>query len=199
MAHSVTADVLDLHVRESNAIEGIGGMYNFLSHRFKDPYVAAKYIEGHRKAAGFVARAPREALLNPTKVHRLLFSELGSRAGEYRVDRFVRVAEKVMPHPRYVEDLMSQWVGVAEWMVSRSSIRPKRACEDAIVLHNMFLCIHPFEDGNGRTARLLYNAARLSLGVPWMVIYNGDYNVYMEQLERFEERDFKRQYPHVYP
>ena len=37
-------------------------------------------------------------------------------------------------------------------------------------VHVMFENVHPFEDGNGRTGRILYNLHRLKLGLPIHII-----------------------------
>lgn len=59
--------------------------------------------------------------------------------------------------------------------------------EDArarIVLgHFVFVFIHPFLDGNGRTARFLMNVMMASAGYPWLVIKVDDRNAYMAALE----------------
>lgn len=39
--------------------------------------------------------------------------------------------------------------------------------------HVMFEMIHPFEDGNGRVGRILYNIHRLRLGLPIHIIHEG--------------------------
>lgn len=40
--------------------------------------------------------------------------------------------------------------------------------------HVYFENIHPFEDGNGRIGRILYNIHRLRLGLPIHIIHEGD-------------------------
>ena len=48
----------------------------------------------------------------------------------------------------------------------------------AFEIHDMFECIHPFIDGNGRTGRVLLNAARVQMGLePIVILYNrrGEY------------------------
>ena len=49
--------------------------------------------------------------------------------------------------------------------------------------HNGFLAIHPFDDGNGRTARLLLNYALLRRGLPPIVIKTENRDRYIEGLE----------------
>lgn len=45
-------------------------------------------------------------------------------------------------------------------------------------LHTLFLIIHPFVDGNGRTSRILMNAQRLNIGLPIKVIKASEKDAY---------------------
>ena len=47
--------------------------------------------------------------------------------------------------------------------------------------HLRFEDIHPFEDGNGRTGRILMNIQRLKLGLPILIIHEGK-----EQMEYYK-------------
>lgn len=53
----------------------------------------------------------------------------------------------------------------------------------AVLGHWMLGYIHPFPDGNGRTARFLMNAMLASGGFPWLVIRVEDRALYLEALE----------------
>ena len=53
-----------------------------------------------------------------------------------------------------------------------------------IVLGHFFLVfVHPFQDGNGRTARFLMNVMMAASGFPWLVIKVDDRDKYMASLE----------------
>ncbi len=47
--------------------------------------------------------------------------------------------------------------------------------------HIQFEDIHPFEDGNGRTGRILMNLQRLKIGLPILIIHEGK-----EQMEYYK-------------
>ncbi|WP_380058936.1 Fic family protein (plasmid) [Falsihalocynthiibacter sp. SS001] len=49
--------------------------------------------------------------------------------------------------------------------------------------HFIFVFIHPFVDGNGRTARFLMNVMMAAAGLPWTVIHVEDRDAYMASLE----------------
>lgn len=49
----------------------------------------------------------------------------------------------------------------------------------AYEIHDLFECIHPFIDGNGRTGRILLNAARVQMGLnPITILYNDRWEYY---------------------
>lgn len=60
-----------------------------------------------------------------------------------------------------------------------------------------FLVIHPFSDGNGRTGRLMYNALRLSVGLPWHTFTTDIHGLYVGRLREYE-KDFKKEYQDKY-
>ncbi len=60
-------------------------------------------------------------------------------------------------------------------------IRDTRTIFITMKYHVAFENIHPFEDGNGRVGRIIYNAHRLRLGLPIHVIHEGN-----EQMEYYK-------------
>jgi Fic family protein len=84
------------------------------------------------------------------------------QAGRYRsVNVRVAGSQSVFPNPLRVPERMHELIsehptGVAPF--------------DAARLHYAFVSIHPFADGNGRTARLLLNAVLLHNGYPTVVV-----------------------------
>src|SRR5262249_23916263 len=61
--------------------------------------------------------------------------------------------------------------------------------EYAAALHTKLVWIHPFIDGNGRTARLLLNAILLSRGLPVIVINYADREQYLHCLAESNKGD----------
>ena len=53
----------------------------------------------------------------------------------------------------------------------------------AVLGHHLFVFIHPYVDGNGRTARFIMNAFLVTSGYPWIIIKVEDRNLYMAALE----------------
>ncbi len=69
-----------------------------------------------------------------------------------------------------------QWLR-AELEGSRLGVLPLLAR-----LHHDFVCIHPFDDGNGRVVRLLINYALLRIGLPPLVIKSRDRRRYLDAI-----------------
>ena len=58
-----------------------------------------------------------------------------------------------------------------------------RSFARAVLGHWLFGFIHPYQDGNGRTARFAMNVLLAAGGYPWTVIHVEDRAIYMQALE----------------
>ena len=54
----------------------------------------------------------------------------------------------------------------------------------AVLGHFFFVYIHPYMDGNGRTARLIMNTMLVTSGHPWRIITVEERQSYMAALEK---------------
>jgi Fic family protein len=142
----------------------------------KDYYEAA----GHAEAYEYMWNIARdknaeisESLIK--KLHELFYYKInGDKAGEYRTERiFITGTEYVPPVPAKVPELMKKFVD--DMNREKNRLHP---IEWAALLHKGLVDIHPFVDGNGRTARLLMNLALIQSGYGLAVIppiLRGDY------------------------
>ena len=83
----------------------------------------------------------------------------------------------VMPNPRKVPALMDAF---QDWLGGRHDLHPVARAGEA---HFRLVSIHPFTDGNGRTARLLMNLMLMQQGYPPAIIRLRDRLAYIGALE----------------
>lgn len=98
-------------------------------------------------------------------IHRLIMSGIDEHAaGEYRTSRVMVTGAPLQPiRPELVSTAMSGLFAA----ISVSNIHPVLLAAEA---HYRLVKIHPYYDGNGRTARLMMNWILLSRGYPLTVI-----------------------------
>lgn len=103
-------------------------------------------------------------------------------AGKYRT---INVWPSGLENRPYVDpdDVRSQMTDLIAWAIAeREKLHPVVYAAD---LHEKFVAIHPFMDGNGRTARLLMNLVLIEAGYPVINIRPDEVsrNAYMDALE----------------
>jgi Fic family protein len=114
-------------------------------------------------------------------IHEYILRGINSlNAGRYR-NIAVRIAGSmvIMPNPVKVPELMKSF---STWLKqSHSTLHPVELAAEA---HYKLVTIHPFIDGNGRTARLLMNMILLMHGYPMAIIRKRDRLAYINSLEK---------------
>lgn len=113
-------------------------------------------------------------------IHKVILAKIDdTNAGRYRTVP-VRIAGStvVMPNAVKVPDLMSEYV---KWLNSPNADHTIKITADA---HYKLVSIHPFVDGNGRTARLLMNLLLMQEGYPPALIRKEDRRRYINAIER---------------
>jgi Fic family protein len=113
-------------------------------------------------------------------LQQLVVSETDPKsAGSYRAGSvMITGSSHAPPEAHEIPHLMRQLVA---WINSRpASMHP---VEVAALAHHRLVFIHPFVDGNGRTARLLMNLLLMQKGYPLAVILKNDRKKYYEALD----------------
>lgn len=132
----------------------------------RDHYEATGHSEAyellHRLAGG--TTIGEADILN---LHRLFYHRIDEQnAGRYRKVRIIVTgADTAFPPPSRIKTLMKRFVGGIPAL--HELYHP---VEVAALLHARLVNIHPFVDGNGRTARLLMNLSLMQTGYPITVI-----------------------------
>jgi Fic family protein len=112
-------------------------------------------------------------------IHQLILQKIvDNQAGRYRTVP-VRIAGStvVMPNAMKVPELMGEYVS---WL-QQSTENPLTVAVDA---HFKLVSIHPFVDGNGRTARLLMNLLLMQAGYPPAIIRKEERKQYITSIEK---------------
>ncbi|RPH57570.1 MAG: Fic family protein, partial [Chloroflexi bacterium] len=128
-------------------------------------------VINHRDAIDYVeGLADTKEPLTPfhvRQIHKLVLSRIDDdSAGSYRATQ-VRIvgAAHTPPESWLIPQQMDEW---GQWLAdTSSSLHPVAA---AALAHHRLVAIHPFVDGNGRTARLVMNLLLMRSGYPPTVI-----------------------------
>jgi Fic family protein len=80
---------------------------------------------------------------------------------------------------------------LVEWFNLVSTNRDVHPVVIASLFHHEFTAIHPFDDGNGRMARLLMNLVLMQNGLPPIVIKQQDRNNYYQVLRRADTGEYE--------
>lgn len=177
---------MERHIRESNLIEGIDD-----PEEDKQSMIAWDWLLGQRIMNASVIRRLHKIVVANQK-------DLPIEAkGAYRTIQ-VYVGKHVPPPPAAIGAEMK------EWLLNYKSLTPKEA-------HIRFETIHPFQDGNGRTGRLLMWWHERKLGAePTLILADQRWEYYkwfkgranpLEQVDIFgalnammpDEDEYKRQ------
>jgi Fic family protein len=166
----------DLQVRltfHSNAIEGntlslretqlvieqgitIGG------HSLREHLEATNHAAAYALMTAVAAGSAPVTLATVRDLHHLVADRLLDEPGQFRRGAVqIRGSQLVPPPAREVPRLMEAWL---RW--GDEAGRSYEPVTRAVIAHHGFLAVHPFLDGNGRTARLLLNLQLLRAGYP---------------------------------
>ncbi|TET18812.1 Fic family protein [Candidatus Bathyarchaeota archaeon] len=120
------------------------------------------------------------------RIHRLVMLNIAEDAGRYRTTG-VRITGAVFTPPPSSE-VRLRMNELLKWL--RENPDEYTPIELAAVFHHGFVQIHPFTEGNGRTARLLMNAILLKTGYPFIAIVpKRDRAKYLKTLMEADLRD----------
>jgi len=118
---------------------------------------------------------------NIKNIHQLVLKNIDdSIAGSYRTSNVLITGAGFIP-PDHLH-LAEEMAGLIDWY--KSDARDLHPIDRAAQLHTRFVEIHPFKDGNGRTARLLLNLELMREGYPVAIILREDRLEYFDALEK---------------
>lgn len=126
-------------------------------------------------------------------MHHLILNKVDDEnAGRFRhIDVSIAGSDVVLPSHVVVPELMESYM---EWLTSENHESIVTIAAEA---HLRLVTIHPFADGNGRTARLLMNLLLLQEGYPIAVISNDTRQDYINSIGKAQKTDDKQDYLRV--
>lgn len=147
---------------------------------------------GHRDALAYVRELATESEpireVDLRNIHRLVLQRIDpEEAGRYSShQRLIAGSLLVLPSPAEIPARMGDF---ARWLAQAPSTP-----EAAFDAHEQLVTIHPFSDGNGRTARLLMNLLLWRSGYPPVVVRPEDRPAYLDSLETLQTRGDRQPY-----
>jgi len=106
-------------------------------------------------------------------------------AGKYR-NSLVLIGGADYKPPEAI-DVPKMMADLIDWV--RDNKNKLHLVELAAILHYKLVAIHPFFDGNGRTARLIMNVVLMKLGYPLAIILKNDRKRYYNVLSKADKGD----------
>lgn len=125
------------------------------------------------------------------KIHLIAFTELYEWAGNWR-STIVTVGQLITPEPIQVLQLMYQFVDNINFKIDNAK-NSEDHLDTLAFAHYEFIRIHPFNNGNGRTGRILMNLIALKFGYKPLDLYHreGDSRkIYIEAMKSADNGDF---------
>lgn len=117
-------------------------------------------------------------------IHKIILTGINDyAAGLYRnIEVFIRGVDVELPGPQKIPKLMANFI---HWLEGEQSKHPVKIAADA---HFKLVSIHPFIDGNGRTARLLMNLILIINGYPMAIVRNEERTQYLQAVNTGQAR-----------
>ena len=151
--------------------------------------------KGITKAELFVFGLDTEIAITTTlilEIHKIAFEEVYDWAGKWRSVN-VSVGQLTPPEPSQIIHLMYQFIDNLNFKISVSTIQ-EEIIETLIYTHYEFIKIHPFNNGNGRTGRILLNLVAMKFGYKPLELYRHEgesRKVYIQSMQQADKGNFE--------
>ena len=151
--------------------------------------------KGITKAELYVFGLDTEIEISPTlilNIHKIAFEELYDWAGKWRNVNVI-VGQLIPPEPTQIIHLMYQFIHNLKYKILVSKTQDE-IIESLIYAHYEFVKIHPFNNGNGRTGRILMNLVSMKFGYKPLELYKRDGDnrkIYIQSMQQADKGDFE--------
>ena len=143
-------------------------------------------IKNHPEAIDYIETIAKKIELKEVDIltiHQIIKRGVDDDAGRYRSGHVIITGSSHIPPPAYEIQFLIPTM-IAEYNRNPNELVP---IELAAWLHYRFVNIHPFNDGNGRVARLLMNLTLIRYGYPMTVISYSDRRQYYNTLDKADK------------
>ena len=126
------------------------------------------------------------------EIHRIAFEELYDWAGKWRTTQ-VNVGQFVPPDPSQILQLMYQFIDNLNFKIEEAK-NSEEHISSLSYAHYEFVRIHPFNNGNGRTGRIVMNLCALKFGYKPLELYRreGDSRkIYIDAMKSGDAGNFE--------
>jgi len=147
----------------------------------------------HQEAISFIEdvakmKTKEITLVDIRNIHHLILKGIDNKnAGSYRTQNVGVVKSDGSIHnftePLKIDEKMNEFI---DWLHTQTVEEPILL---ASLVHLKFVSIHPFIDGNGRTARLLMNLVLLQNGYPQAIIKISNRAEYIQAIEKYQQSE----------
>jgi Fic family protein len=155
-------------------------------------------IINHKEAIDYIEALSKKKTENLTKtdifnIHAIILQGIDPKnAGKYReASVYVNLSDgkkHIFCDPLKIVDEMDLYFN---WLFSTKNEHPVIIAAEA---HTRFVSIHPFIDGNGRTARLIMNLILLQNGYVPSIIKNKERVKYLDAIENWQQNNNKKDF-----
>lgn len=155
------------------------------------PLKDIKEAENHVKAFNYILSYKKDVNLEfVKKINKILLTGIKNDiAGTIRKFNVEIFGSRFKPY--HFEELTYELKVLFEWYQKAKKLHP---FERAMLSHLRLVTIHPFGDGNGRTARLLMNFILKQHGYPMLDIPYADGSEYYKTLEKCQMEKAEKQF-----
>lgn len=143
-------------------------------------FILSKAKEKNPVTVSLIKEINSLVVRNTARVYNTIFGTIDASSGAFRKGN-VTAGSSYFPNFDKVEALTNTLVStINEQMQQNLSVQDR--LELSFAAHFNLVSIHPFYDGNGRTARLLMNYIQAYYGLPLAIVYNETKVEYIQAL-----------------
>jgi len=157
----------------------------------KDHFEAIQFIKeqaklGRKLSVNFIKEIGALVMKNTGGITKTILGDFDTSKGDLRLAQ-VYVDKKYFPDFKKVPALLEQLCKSVNERID--TVKEDEILKLSADIHYNFVNIHPFGDGNGRTARLLMNYIQLYHNEPLIKIFTEDRAEYIDALNQTEEQE----------